>query len=289
MSSVLIRFAQDIARNDVFRGYLQGAKVLYGFLAQHISQWVLPALANIVIYDYISLYDIQYRVQNRYYPSRSVICDSSFDFDPQQRLLHLTPLPGQPDNEESESEHNHRTEPDSLLIELLIPATGFISRSALVLRRITIAKFVDGWAHYDNRYQEFDGISAHFVIKRSTVVRGTVFTFPVHKLSLNSPWFDHVKSGRKLYEGRRRTETVKKWQIGDRLQISHHTDPYEPKLPKIIKSLQMFATFEDALKTLGLERVLPDVRTIEEGIEIYKRFVSIPTQLKDGVCMIELQ
>lgn len=29
--------------------------------------------------------------------------------------------------------------------------------------------------------------------------------------------------------------------------------------------------------------------TVKEGIEIYKKFVSIPTQLKDGVVMLKIK
>lgn len=43
------------------------------------------------------------------------------------------------------------------------------------------------------------------------------------------------------------------------------------------------------MRALPLKQILPvaDI-TVEKGIEIYKKLVSLPTQQKDGVVMIKL-
>lgn len=108
-------------------------------------------------------------------------------------------------------------------------------------------------------------------------------------LTLNDPWFDLVRTGKKLYEGRRRTPKVSLIQPGEILTIAHHTDKARiPFSVKVEETLE-FASFEAALTALPIEQVLPvpDI-TIAQGVEIYKKFVSIPTQERDGVVMLKV-
>ena len=52
----------------------------------------------------------------------------------------------------------------------------------------------------------------------------------------------------------------------------------------------LFNTFEEALKTLPINDILPiDNISVDKGVEIYKNFVTIPTQLKDGIVMIKIK
>lgn len=109
------------------------------------------------------------------------------------------------------------------------------------------------------------------------------------ELSLNDPWYDLVKCGKKIYEGRRFTEKVASIKIGDMIKLRHHTNPACPKYNVIVEDILKFQTFEDALANLPIEKVLPlDGITIEKGIEIYSKYVSLPTQMKDGVVMIKI-
>ena len=101
-------------------------------------------------------------------------------------------------------------------------------------------------------------------------------------MKLNSPWYELVRDGKKIYEGRRR-------MLGDVIEFSHYTDDTLPAFLCLIDAIFHYQTFEDALNTLPINDVLPieDI-TIEKGVEIYKRFVSLPTQLKDGIVMFKV-
>lgn len=110
-----------------------------------------------------------------------------------------------------------------------------------------------------------------------------------HQMTLNEPWFGLVKSGAKAYEGRRRTEKTEAIRTGD-LICFHHADKSET-LPffKSVQKVLSFPTFEDALRAFGPESVLPlEGMTVARGVETYKKYVSIGTQLRDGVVMIRL-
>lgn len=114
----------------------------------------------------------------------------------------------------------------------------------------------------------------------------------VHECTLNSPWYEYVKSGEKIYEGRRQTDKTKNIKLGDILKISHHIDKNLETFTKTVEHVFVFKTFEEGLiyfnSTNQLKRVLPNIETVHEGVEIYKKYVSYPTQLKDGVVFIML-
>ena len=108
-------------------------------------------------------------------------------------------------------------------------------------------------------------------------------------MKLNSPWYELVRHGKKIYEGRRRTPHTEKYKVGNVVEFSHYTDETLPKFLCRIDSILFYQTFEDALNFLPINEVLPiEEITIEKGIEIYKKFVSLPTQLKDGIVMFKI-
>jgi ASC-1-like (ASCH) protein len=107
-------------------------------------------------------------------------------------------------------------------------------------------------------------------------------------MNLNSPWYEHVVAGRKLYEGRRRTEKTEAIKVGDVITFNHATDNARPPCTRTVVALHTFDTFRDALESLPLEDVLPGVASVDTGVAVYARFVSLPTQIRDGVVMLEL-
>ncbi len=107
---------------------------------------------------------------------------------------------------------------------------------------------------------------------------------------LNSPWFELVKSGKKIYEGRRHTTQIDLINIGDTIEVKHyiHRDK-ESYFIKILEKIY-FKTFEEALINLDINKILPiENITIEKGIEIYKQYVSINTQNIDGIVMLKIE
>lgn len=109
-------------------------------------------------------------------------------------------------------------------------------------------------------------------------------------LTLNSPWYELVRDGKKLYEGRRALPSILTLSIGEIIFISHHTDVTLPSYQVIVTSLALYNTFEEALTELPLDKVLPLPEiTIEEGVKIYQKYVSLATQQRDGVVLIGIK
>lgn len=109
------------------------------------------------------------------------------------------------------------------------------------------------------------------------------------ELTLNSPWYEHVRDGRKHYEGRRWNQKLRQLQPGDIIVFRHHLHPTYPPLPVIVEKVLSFPSYRAALQQLVLHDVLPEVDTVDEGDLIYQRFVSLSTQSREGVCMIQIR
>ena len=114
----------------------------------------------------------------------------------------------------------------------------------------------------------------------------------VHSMRLSDPWYDFVQSGEKMFEGRRNWAKTRCIVPGDTIEFHHVTNELLPVLRVHVVGILHFPTFRDALTVLGTEHVLPASNgqpyTVEQGVEIYKKYVSLETQEKDGVVMISL-
>jgi len=113
----------------------------------------------------------------------------------------------------------------------------------------------------------------------------------LHTFYLNDPWFDYVKSGEKKYEGRRKTETMKLLKVNDTIRFIHYTLPdLTPPFYKNIEEILEFETFEKAMEALTIPKVLPiPGLNMPDACEIYQKYVSLNTQINDGVIMFKLK
>jgi ASC-1-like (ASCH) protein len=77
---------------------------------------------------------------------------------------------------------------------------------------------------------------------------------------------------------------------GDVIEFSHFVDENLPKIITEVIEVLRYPTFRDALEALPISEVLPiPGLTVDEGDDIYKRYVSLATQEKDGVAMIKIR
>ena len=106
------------------------------------------------------------------------------------------------------------------------------------------------------------------------------------ELSIGDPWFEFIKFGKKRYEGRKASDKLKELKKGDIIKLVHHTGL--SLLVKII-DIHSFPTFEDGLKVLPLLKTLPSINTVDEGVEVYKKYVKLETQKTFGVLFFEIE
>lgn len=108
-------------------------------------------------------------------------------------------------------------------------------------------------------------------------------------MHLNDPWFDRVRTGKKRFEGRRNTSKILQLKVGDTITFHHYTDSTREPVDVTVVDIIHYLTFREALKVLKMDEVLLPDLSIDEGCKIYERYVSIETQRRDGVVMIEIK
>jgi ASC-1-like (ASCH) protein len=88
------------------------------------------------------------------------------------------------------------------------------------------------------------------------------------EISVSEPWFSLMKHKKKRIEGRLNKGTFAELQKGEIVKFVNNNDSFTVKIKKIIK----YDTFKDYLSQEGLKRTLPNIKTIDEGCNIYYKY-----------------
>ncbi|KAL6214812.1 hypothetical protein ACLB2K_014244 [Fragaria x ananassa] len=96
---------------------------------------------------------------------------------------------------------------------------------------------------------------------------------------LQEPFFTQIKDGLKTIEGR--------CNVGDYSRIgSGALILFNKCLIVEVKEVRSYGSFLDMLKAESLQKVLPGVNTIEEGVQVYRRFYTEEIERSNGVIAI---
>ena len=91
---------------------------------------------------------------------------------------------------------------------------------------------------------------------------GYMAIFNIH---CDDPWFSYIRQGIKPVEGRKSTHTYKKIKVGDQIKFSNGKESFVANVTEI----REYSTIEQYLEDVTLEKALPGVKSIEEGLNIY--------------------
>lgn len=105
-------------------------------------------------------------------------------------------------------------------------------------------------------------------------------------MSLADPWFNLVKSGQKTIEGRLKKDKFVTIKPNDNWVVFNH-DKSEHFFIRVNEVIS-YNSFEEYLSQEGLKRTLPNVRSIEEGVEIYRQYYSEEQEMTYGIIAIGL-
>lgn len=89
-----------------------------------------------------------------------------------------------------------------------------------------------------------------------------------HSINVQNPWFDKIKSGKKTVEGRLNKGTFAEFKIGDIIKINNDNHNFKVK----IINIDNYESFSDMIIHKGLDNVLPGIKTLEEGVAVYRQF-----------------
>ncbi|BBN00513.1 hypothetical protein MPTK1_1g29750 [Marchantia polymorpha subsp. ruderalis] len=102
------------------------------------------------------------------------------------------------------------------------------------------------------------------------------------RMHCQEPYFSQLIDGMKTVEGRCASGEYSKIQVGDFLLVNQ-------SLLLIVKDVKRYSTFEEMLEIEGLSSVLPEVTTIKEGVQVYRKFYSEAREKEAGVVGIHVQ
>jgi len=102
------------------------------------------------------------------------------------------------------------------------------------------------------------------------------------EMGLQEEYLKLIKEGKKKIEGRLYDEKRRQIKPGDIIN-------FEGRLKVKVKALRVYSSFREMLEKEGLERVLPNVKSIDEGVQVYRKFYSEEEEKKYGVVAIEVE
>lgn len=104
-----------------------------------------------------------------------------------------------------------------------------------------------------------------------------------YAVNVAKEWLTEIEKKRKTIEGRLRKGKFASLKRGNMLYFNDQT------LTAEILRVTPYVSFEEYLRVEGLEKTLPGVETIEEGVAVYRQFYSEEDEYLYGVLAIEFQ
>ncbi len=89
---------------------------------------------------------------------------------------------------------------------------------------------------------------------------------------LSEPWFSLIKIGAKKCEGRLNKGDFLKIKKGDYILFENNDFGFQRLFRCKITSVRNYSSFEEYLYNETLEKCLPGIDKIENGIEIYRKY-----------------
>ncbi|KAJ6366543.1 hypothetical protein OIU77_003019 [Salix suchowensis] len=99
------------------------------------------------------------------------------------------------------------------------------------------------------------------------------------EIHVQEPYFSLLKDGRKTIEGRCATGDYTRIEPGDLILVNKI-------LVLKVEDVHRYASFSKMLQAESLEKVLPGVKTVEEGVEIYRKFYTDEKEMSNGVLAV---
>ena len=102
---------------------------------------------------------------------------------------------------------------------------------------------------------------------------------------VTEPWFSFIAAGVKTCEGRLWKGEFRVLEVGDTLEFYCGESSCRARVVGVAR----YPTFESYLLGEGLDACLPGVRTMEEGVAVYRAYYSEEEEAMYGVVGIRLE
>ena len=105
-----------------------------------------------------------------------------------------------------------------------------------------------------------------------------------YTITIKQPWFDLIKNNKKTIEGRLDKGMFANLKKGDDITFVNGNE----KLNIKVSNIRKYKSFMEMIEVEGLDNILPTIKSVKEGAEIYNKYYPEKDQEKFGVLAIEL-
>lgn len=105
---------------------------------------------------------------------------------------------------------------------------------------------------------------------------------------VSEPWFSLISTGLKTVEGRKNKGKFKDMKVGDVIVWTNDDFGERYYKTKVVRKTE-YKTFYDYLQAEGLDKCLPSIPTIEQGLSVYFKYYTKEDEARYGVVAIELE
>lgn len=106
--------------------------------------------------------------------------------------------------------------------------------------------------------------------------------------NLSEPWFTLISLGLKTVEGRKNKGVFKEMKVGELIKWENTNFNPRTVTTRIVKKTE-YQTFEEYLEEEGLDKCLPGIKNIEDGLSVYFKYYTKEDETKYGVIAIQLE
>ena len=110
-----------------------------------------------------------------------------------------------------------------------------------------------------------------------------------YKKNLSEPWFSLIKLGLKKCEGRLNKGEFAQMKKGDTILFENNDFGFLRLYRCKITSIHHYNSFEEYLKKETLEKCLPGIEKIDEGIKVYYKYYNKEDEEKYKIIAIRLK
>jgi ASC-1-like (ASCH) protein len=102
-----------------------------------------------------------------------------------------------------------------------------------------------------------------------------------HSSKLQSPYYEFVRDGVKIYETRVYDDKRKSMKVGD-IWIFTHNNLESTEIKTLITEIKIYKSFREAIEDTGVQKLLPHIKNIEsiETIEAIEAIEAIEEGIK---------
>ena len=150
--------------------------------------------------------------------------------------------------------------------------------------RFTNPRAIKFWSKFANLFNSNEYTDDE--IWRKWTIRKT--NFKTHSLKLNPIYFDLIKSGKKVLEGRLNDEKRKNFNIGDKITFYKEPEKIET-IDAIILDKYSFNNFDEMANELDKSKLGFENKTKEEMIKVYRTIYTLEDENKYGVVIFKIK